>query len=77
MVAFIFLRQADEDEEWFEDEDVPDELRSKILTLKVIRNRCLAHKSDEQALEIATPVLKVLASLLEFEGSVNGQVDEE
>ena len=65
------------DEEWFEDEEVPDDLLSKILALKVIRNRCLAHKSDENALEIATPVLKLLATLLEFDGSTNGQIEEE
>ena len=64
------------DEDWFEDDEVPDELRSKILALKVLRNRCLAHKSKEQALEIATPVLKLLATLIEFEGSVSHQLEE-
>jgi sister-chromatid-cohesion protein PDS5 len=59
------------------DEEIPDELRSKVLALKVVRNRCLAHKSDEEALEIATPVLKLLATLIEFDGSVNRKVEEE
>lgn len=65
------------DEEWFENEEVPDELRSKTLSLKVIRNRCLAHKSDDKALEIAAPFLKLLATLLELEGSVTEEVEEE
>lgn len=74
----FFLPQGDEnvDEEWFEDDEVPDELRSKILALKVLRNRCLAHKSKEQALEIATPVLKLFAALIDFEGSVSNRVTE-
>jgi len=65
------------DEEWYEEEEVPDELRSKVLALKVIRNRCLARKSSEQALEIATPVLKLLMSLIDFEGSFNEDVEEQ
>ena len=56
---------------------MPDELRAKILALKVCRNRCLAHASSEKALEIATPVLKLLATLLEHEGSLNMPVEEE
>jgi sister-chromatid-cohesion protein PDS5 len=74
----IFL-QADEntEEEWYEDDEVPDELRSKVFALKVVRNRCLTHGSSNRALEIATPLLKLLATLIEFEGSVNGEVEEE
>ncbi len=48
-----------------------------MFALKVVRNRCLAHGSSKRALEIATPLLKLLATLIEFEGSVNGEVEEE
>ncbi|PPQ70235.1 hypothetical protein CVT25_011295 [Psilocybe cyanescens] len=66
----------DAEEEWVENDEIPDELRTKVLALKVCRNRCLAHATSEQALEIATPVLKVLATLLEHDGSLSLQVEE-
>jgi hypothetical protein len=37
----------------------------------------LARKDDKQALEIATPLVKIIADLLEFEGSLNRDVIEE
>lgn len=79
MINESSYRQADEnaDEEWYEDDEVPDELRSKVFALKVVRNRCMAHGSSNRALEIATPVLKLLATLIEFEGLVNAEVEEE
>jgi len=67
----------DEGEEWVEDEDVSDNLRAKLLSLKVCRNRGLAHSASEKALEIATPVLKMLATLLEHNGSLVPNVQEE
>ncbi|KAF9559464.1 hypothetical protein CPC08DRAFT_763333 [Agrocybe pediades] len=67
----------DPEEEWLENADVPDELRRKVLALKVCRNRCLAHATSEKALEIATPVLKLFATLLEHEGSLNMPVEED
>ncbi|KAF7350447.1 Sister chromatid cohesion protein pds5 [Mycena venus] len=59
----------DTEEEWADESDVSDNLRAKILALKVCRNRSLAHAKKENALEIATPVLKMLATLLECGGS--------
>ncbi|EDR01919.1 uncharacterized protein LACBIDRAFT_254367 [Laccaria bicolor S238N-H82] len=64
-------------EEWVEDEDVSDNLRAKLLSLKVCRNRGLAHSASEKALEIATPVLKMLATLLEHNGSLVPNVQED
>ncbi|KAJ6631101.1 armadillo-type protein [Mycena sp. CBHHK59/15] len=61
--------EMDTEEEWVVESDVSDNLRAKILALKVCRNRSLAHASEENALEIATPVLKMLATLLEHGGS--------
>ncbi|KAJ3508895.1 hypothetical protein NLJ89_g5509 [Agrocybe chaxingu] len=71
------LDDSNPDEEWLENEEVPDELRAKILALKVCRNRCLAHAKEEGALDIAAPVLKLLATLIEHEGSVGPDVDDD
>ncbi|KAF8156995.1 armadillo-type protein [Crassisporium funariophilum] len=68
---------AEDDEEWVEDGEVSDELRAKVLSLKVCRNRCLAHATSEQALEIAAPVLKLLATLVEHEGSLSVDAEED
>ena len=67
----------DAEEEWMLDEDVSDTLRAKIFSLKVCRNRCLAHASSDKALEISTPVLKMLSALLEYNGSLSADADEE
>ncbi|KAF6757823.1 cohesin-associated protein Pds5 [Ephemerocybe angulata] len=60
----------DDGEEWFENEDVPDALRARILALKVCRTRCLVHADSDKALDIAKPVLKMYATLLEHNGSL-------
>ena len=63
-------------EEWFEDE-VPELLRAKVQALKACRSRCLAHSSSDKAVEIATPVMKLCATLLEHSGSLNSEIEEE
>lgn len=60
-----------------EEDEIPDELRAKILALKVCRNRCLAHADTDQALEIATPVIKLLVQLINYDGSLNPEIQEE
>lgn len=67
----------DTDVEWVDDDDVWPELKTKILSLKVCRNRCLARASSDAPLEVATPVLKMLVSILENEGSVVAQMESE
>ncbi|KAG6901443.1 hypothetical protein C0995_011956 [Termitomyces sp. Mi166 len=69
--------EMDVDEEWVSDEDMPLTLRAKILALKVFRYRCLAHAGDEKAVEISTPVFKMLATLLEYSGSFTGEAGED
>jgi len=72
---------GDEDEDrvgdWIENEELSDNLREKILALKVCRNCCLAHAESDTAAEIATPVLKMLATLVEHEGSLIPNIAEE
>ncbi|PPQ74839.1 hypothetical protein CVT26_005219 [Gymnopilus dilepis] len=69
------------EEEWVENEDVPPALRAKLQALKVCRNRCLAYANQEEdkdkALEVATPALKLFATLVEHEGSLNPQLEDE
>ncbi|KAJ6486929.1 armadillo-type protein [Mycena sanguinolenta] len=67
----------DTDEEWADESEVSDNLRAKILALKVCRNRSLAHAEKENALEIATPVIKMLATLLEHGGSFIAESGED
>ncbi|KAF8634850.1 hypothetical protein AX17_004098 [Amanita inopinata Kibby_2008] len=68
--------EMETDEEWFEDDEVPDELKTKLLALKVCRNRSLAFGSSDKALDIATPVLKMFASILDNNGSLTPDANE-
>lgn len=65
----------DEDnvEEWAADEDLTPIMAAKVQALKVVRNRCLAQKT----VEVAKPVILMLTSLLENNGSMVKGVDEE
>ncbi|KAJ7160887.1 armadillo-type protein [Mycena filopes] len=70
MVPTHLLDDAmDTEEEWADDSEVSDNLRAKILAIKVFRNRSLSHAAADNALEMATPVLKMLATLLDNGGS--------
>jgi len=68
--------EMDAEEEWLPDEDISATLRAKILSLKVCRNRSLAHASSDKALEISAPVLKMFATLLEHSGSFSASSSE-
>lgn len=67
------------DEEWIPDSAMPPQLQAKVLSLKICRNRCLAHAESESALDIARPVLKMLATILQLRGSLtaNAQAEDE
>ncbi|PFH47385.1 hypothetical protein AMATHDRAFT_152196 [Amanita thiersii Skay4041] len=65
------------DDEWIEDDEVPNELKAKLLALKVCRNRSLAFASSENALEIATPVLKMFTTILENRGTLAPDANED
>lgn len=53
------------------------ELRAKILAVKICRKRCLARASDEDAADLATPVLKLLFTLLNNDGSIKPDSGDE
>ena len=67
----------DIDGEWVEESDVPPSLNKKIIALKVCRNRCLAHATSDAALDIATPVIRMLFALLEQGGSLRAENEDE
>lgn len=67
----------DDGEEWAEDDDVTPTQIAKVLSLKVCRNRSLAHASSDTALEIAGPVLRMLTTLLEHSGSFSPDAADE
>lgn len=59
-----------DDEEWAEEDSLSMAIKVKVLALKMFRNRCLSHASDDNPLEIATPVLKMLVTTLEQGGTL-------
>lgn len=73
------LRQdaMDADNEWVGDDEVPSKLRAKIFGIKICRNRCLAHGSSDNAIEIATPVIRMLDTLIQHLGSFSEDAVDE
>ncbi|KAH7910374.1 armadillo-type protein [Hygrophoropsis aurantiaca] len=69
--------EMDTDTDWIEDDDVSPTLKARILSLKVCRNRCLAHASSATALDVATPVLKMYMSILEHSGSCTADAPDD
>jgi sister-chromatid-cohesion protein PDS5 len=67
----------DVDEEWIDDNAVPHAYTAKIQSLKVCRHRCLALATADAALDVFTPVFKMLVTILENGGSLNTDSDEE
>ncbi|KDN48299.1 hypothetical protein RSAG8_02891, partial [Rhizoctonia solani AG-8 WAC10335] len=67
----------DADEEWVEDSQLNAIGRAKLLALKVMHNRCLAHVHSDAALDISQPVFKLLFTILEHSGAVNPSVEYE
>ncbi|THH15253.1 hypothetical protein EW146_g5196 [Bondarzewia mesenterica] len=63
--------EMDDESEWTDNDVLSPALRAKIISLKVCRNRCLAHASSDTAIDIATPVLKMFITLLEYRGSLS------
>ncbi|KAJ3999568.1 armadillo-type protein [Lentinula boryana] len=62
----------DDGEEWVEDDEVSDNLKAKIAALKVLRYRTISHANSKNAIDISTPVLKMLVTVLDRGGSLAG-----
>lgn len=65
------------DEEWVDDAAMSPMLRAKIMALKVFRNRCLAQANSEHANDLASPVLKIFITLLQYGGSLSEDANDE
>ena len=68
---------VDDQTEWIEEERLPALAKVKILTLKLCRHRCLVHADSESALDIASPVLQLLFSILQNGGMLTEEAIEE
>ncbi|KAJ3762232.1 cohesin-associated protein Pds5 [Lentinula raphanica] len=62
----------DDGEEWAEDDDVSDNLKAKIAAIKLLRYRSMSHAKSKNAVDISTPVLKMLVTILDHGGSLTG-----
>jgi sister-chromatid-cohesion protein PDS5 len=54
----------DESQDWYEEDEVPPDLKARMFCLKVFRNRCLANAASQEALDISRPTIKLLTSAL-------------
>jgi sister-chromatid-cohesion protein PDS5 len=64
----------DVDGDWKEDGQISDALRTKILSLKLCRHRCIAQAKSENPMQIADPVLKMLTTLLQHDGLLSDKI---
>ena len=64
----------DVDGDWKEDSQISDILRTKILSLKLCRHRCIAQAKSESPMEIANPVFKMLTTLLQHDGLLSDKI---
>jgi sister chromatid cohesion protein PDS5 len=67
---------VDANAEWVEKVNLSPSMSKKIMALKVCRNRCLAHAMSDTALDMATPVLRMLFALLEHGGSLYAESED-
>jgi len=64
----------DVDGDWKEDSQISDILRTKILSLKLCRHRCIAQAKSENPMDVAGPVFKMLTTLLQHDGLLSDKI---
>lgn len=64
-------------EEWCPDSEVTSLTKSKLLSIKICRNRCIIHGKSDSAREVGNPVLKMLLALLANSGSMTDNAPDE
>ncbi|KIJ30528.1 hypothetical protein M422DRAFT_36533 [Sphaerobolus stellatus SS14] len=72
--------EVDEDEtleEWSPDSGVSALTKAKLLSIKICRNRCIAHGKSEFAKDVGGPVIKILVAILQNNGAVKDDVVED
>lgn len=67
----------EDDHDWVEDDELSALGKTKVSILKVLRHRCLIHAETETALDVVTPVIKMLAAFLENDGTIIEGANEE
>lgn len=70
-----FQDEMDVDGDWKTDSKISDVLHTKILSLKLWRHRCIAQANSENHMDIASPVLKMLTTLLQHDGSLSDKIN--
>lgn len=73
----VLQDQMEDEEEWYDDDDVPPLVEARVLALKICRKRCMAHSSSATALDVAQPVLRLFTSILAFSGSATEDAEDE
>lgn len=68
---------TDDVEEWGPDADVSWLTRAKLLSMKICRNRCIAHGNSKSALDLGTPVITMLLTVLAHGGSMTEEARDE
>ncbi len=53
------------DDKWIENDELTPLMRAKLQALKLCCNRCIAHANEPSAADVATPVLKMMFTILE------------
>ena len=64
----------DVDGDWEEDSQISDCLRTKILSLKLCRHRCITQSKSESPMDVASPVFKMLTTLLQRDGLLSDRI---
>jgi sister-chromatid-cohesion protein PDS5 len=67
----------DDVDEWAADNEVSWSTQTKLLAVKICRNRCIVHGSSKAALDIGTPVLTMLLTILANDGSMSAEAKDE
>ena len=65
------------EDEWADDSALSASARSKMLAIKVCTNRSLAHAPSPSVMEVTTPILRLLVTLLEHNGSMTADSNDE
>ncbi|BFZ54407.1 Sister chromatid cohesion protein pds5 [Savitreella phatthalungensis] len=66
------VRGNDDEPEWASDDLLDPEIEAKVLAVRVLCNRVRAYSAEPQAIELATPVFKLLRRMVANMGELSG-----
>lgn len=61
--------EAQDQAEWCPKDDLAPLILAKCQVLRLLANRCLAHKKNDDAAKVSQPVVKLLLDTLDRDGS--------